>query len=144
MPEPMVDSEPPATATLYVVREAGIAVDLVCQPLESEHPKHALDLLHELMRDDALAGQPATEKALRKYYIAVSRSQRFKPFPWISALRSINVLLKPIYGPAHRKIYKRVYEGGRLRKRRVYRIPLLKEYEEAVGTPGAQDIAQVA
>jgi len=42
------------------------------------------------------------------------------------------------------KIYKRVYEGGRLRKRRVYRIALRKEYEEAVGTPGAQDIAQVA
>jgi len=61
------------------------------------------------MRDDALAGQPATEKA-RKYYIAVTRSQRFKPFPWISVVRPFNTLLKLIYGPACRKTYKRVYD----------------------------------
>jgi len=36
-----------------------------------------------------------------------------------------------IYGPRHRKTYKRVFEGGHLRKQRVYRILLLKEYEEA-------------
>jgi hypothetical protein len=54
------------------------------------------------------------------------------------------MILKLIYGPAHRKTDNRVYEGGRMRKRPVYRIPLLKEYEEAVGTPGAQDVAQVA
>jgi hypothetical protein len=78
------------------------------------------------MRDDALAGQPATEKTLRKYYVAVSRSQGVKPFPWLSVVRHFDTLLKLICGPAHRKTYKRVYEGGRLRKRRVYRIPLLK------------------
>ena len=37
-----------------------------------------------------------------------------------------------------------MYEGGCLRKRRVYRIPLLKEYEEGAGTPAAQEVAQVA
>src|SRR5215475_6967565 len=60
----------------------------------------------------------------------------------LSALRSFNVLLKLIHGPAYRKIYKRVYEGGRLWKRRVYRIPLLKEYEEAVGTPGPIGVSE--
>jgi hypothetical protein len=60
------------------------------------------------MRDDALAVQPATERALRKYYIAVSRSQRVKLVPWLSVLRSFNVLLKLIYGPAYKKTYKRV------------------------------------
>lgn len=49
------------------------------------------------------------------------------------------MLLKLIYGPAHRKTYNRVYEGGRLRKR-VYRLPLL---EEAGRVPG-QDVATVA
>ena len=57
-----------------------------------------------------------------------------------SVLRHFNVLLKLIYGPAHRKTYNRVYEGGRLRKRRIYRIPLL---EEAGRVPG-QDVATVA
>jgi len=53
-------------------------------------------------------------------------------------------MLMLIYGLGYRKTYKRVYEGGRLRKRRVYRIRLLKEYEEAAGTLGALDVARVA
>jgi hypothetical protein len=137
VPEPTAASEAPSTALLYVVREAGIVVDLVCQPLESEHPtKHALDLLLELMRDDPLAGQPATEKALRKYYIAVSRSQRVKPFPWLGVVRSFNVIPQADLRSHLQKTYRRVYEGGRFRKRRVYRIPLLEEYEEAAGPLG--------
>jgi len=50
-------------------------------------------------------------------------------------------MLKAIYGPAYKKTYKRVHEGGRLRNRRVYRIPLL---EEAAKTLEAQDVAKVA
>jgi len=80
-----------------------------------------------------LAGQPGTEKAIN-----------IKPFPWLSVVRHFNVLLKLIYGPAYEKTYKRVYQGGRLRKRRVYRIPLLNEYEEATRTQGVQDVAKVA
>ena len=50
------------------------------------------------------------------------------------------MLLKLKYGPTHWKTYQRVYEGGHLRKRCVYRIPLL---EEAGRVPG-QDVATVA
>jgi len=42
--------------------------------------------------DDALAGQPGTEKAIK-----------IKPFPWLSVVRHFNVLLKLIYGPAYKK-----------------------------------------
>jgi len=148
-PEPEAGSTPeptpPSTVPIYVIREAGIAVDLACRPRETEHPiKHAMDLLHALMRDEAFAGQPATEKALKKLYTAISRSQGIKPFSWHSVVRHFNAILKLIYGPAYRKTYKRVYDGGRLRKRRVYRIPLLKEYEEAAGTPGGAGCRQVA
>jgi len=84
---------------------------------------------------------PATEKPLRKFYIAFLRSRGVKPFPWTSVLRHVNGMLKAIYGPAYKKTYKRVHEGGRLRNRRVYRIPLL---EEAAKTLEAQDVAKVA
>jgi hypothetical protein len=127
---------------IYVIRTDGIAVDLVCQPLESEHPlKHAAELVRALMRDEAFAGQPATEKPLRKFYTAICRSQGIKPFPWPNVRRHVNGILKAIYGPAYKKTYKRVYEGGRLQNRRVYRIPLL---EEAARTLEAQDVAQFA
>jgi hypothetical protein len=105
--------------------------------------KHALIMLHKLMRDNC-AGEPATEKALRTYYIAICRPQRLKPFPWPSVIRCFNRLLRFVYGPAYKKTYKRVYEGGRLRKRRVYRIPLLNEFDAAARTLEAQDVAQVA
>ena len=75
------------------------------------------------------------QKVLRKYYVAVGRSQGIKTFPWLSVVRCFNVILKLIYGPAYKMTHKRVYEGGRLRKR-IDRIPLLKEYEEAARTPG--------
>src|SRR5262245_4382732 len=39
------------------------------------------------------------EKAIKKYYVAVSRSRRVKPFPWLSVVRHFNALLKLIYGP---------------------------------------------
>jgi len=42
-----------------------------------------------------------------------------RPFPWHSVLRHINRILKAIYGAAYRKSYKSVYDGGRLRKRRI-------------------------
>ena len=58
----------------------------------------------------------------------------------LSVVRHFNTMLKLIYGPAYRKTYKRVYEGGRLRNRRVYRIPLLEEAAQAAG----QDVPRVA
>src|SRR5262249_51746684 len=76
------------TAPLYVIREAGVIVDLACEPPHAMDPaKHALILLHALMRDDC-AGEPATEKTLRKYYITICRAQGIKPFPWLSVVRS--------------------------------------------------------
>jgi hypothetical protein len=106
--------------------------------LNASHPaQHALDLLQLMMGDEAVAGGPATESLLRDYYGALCRARRVKQLPWLSVLRHVNGMLKKIYGPAYKKTYKRVYEGGRLRNRRVYRIPLL---EEAAG----QDIANVA
>src|SRR5262245_14610442 len=40
------------TAPLYVIREAGVIVDLACEPPHAMDPaKHALILLHALMRD---------------------------------------------------------------------------------------------
>jgi hypothetical protein len=69
------------------------------------------------------------EVALRKYYIAVSRPQRVKPFPSLSVLRPSTCCVRLIYAPAYKKTVKHLYEGGRLRKRRVYRIPMLNEYE---------------
>jgi hypothetical protein len=46
-------------------------------------------------------------------------------------------------GPAYRKMYRNVYDRGRLRKRRVYRIPLLSELEAAMERV-AQAAAKVA
>jgi hypothetical protein len=53
-------------------------------------------------------------------------------------------LLRFVYGPAYKETYKRIYEGGRLRKRRVYRIPLLSEFDAAARTLEVQDVTQVA
>jgi len=109
------------------------------------HPaKHALNLLHELMRDNC-TGQLATEKAIRKYYIAICNMQRIKPFSWLSVARHLNRLLRFVYGPAYKKTYARVYEGGHHRKRRVYRIPLLTEFEQAAqALEREQGVAKVA
>jgi len=38
-------------------------------------------------------------------------------------LRHFNAGLRAIHGPAYKKTYKRLYEGGRLRMRRTYCIP---------------------
>jgi hypothetical protein len=131
-------------APLYFIREDGVIVDLACEPLQATDPaKHALILSHKLMRDNC-AEEPATEKMLRTYYIAICRPQRLKPFPWLSVIRCFNRLLRFVYGPAYKKTYKRVYEGGRLRKRRVYRIPLLGELDAAARTLDAQGVGQVA
>ena len=55
------------------------------------------------------------------------------------------MILKLVYGPAYKKTYKRVYEGSRFRKRRVYRIPLLAEFNQAAeALEQEQDVAQVA
>jgi hypothetical protein len=47
-------------------------------------------------------------------------------------VRRLNVLLKRIYGQGYRKTYKSVHDGGRLRKRRVYRVPTAEEVERAL------------
>jgi hypothetical protein len=142
--EPTSGSEPPEWAPLYFIREAGVIVDLACDPDHMDPAKHALILLHKLMRDDC-AGEPATEKALRTYYIAICRKHRIKPFPWLSVIRHFNRLLRFVYGPAYKKTYKRVYGGGRLRQRRVYRIPLLSEFDAAArALEQAQDTSKVA
>lgn len=52
-------------------------------------------------------------------------------------MRRLNVLLKRIYGSAYQKTYKNVYDGGRLRKRRVYRVPTPEEVERALADPEA-------
>jgi len=53
-----------------------------------------------------------------------------------------NRLLRFVYGPAYRKTYKRFHERGRLPQRRIYRIPLLSEFEGALEQ--AQGVAKVA
>jgi len=50
-------STPEPTAPIYVIREAGIAVDLAAQDVETEHPlKLAAELVRALMRNEAFAG----------------------------------------------------------------------------------------
>lgn len=110
--------------------------------MNASHPaQHALDLLHLLMGD--VAEEPATESVLRDYYAALCRVRRAKRLPWLSVLRNFNVIVKLIYGPAYRKTYGRVYEGGHLRKRRVYRIPLLSEFEAALGSEASSSVTRV-
>jgi hypothetical protein len=87
--------------------------------------------LHDLMRDEDFAGELATEKAIRSYYTSACRMVGIKPFPWLSVVRHLNQLLRIVYGPAYKKTYARAYEGGRQRKRRIYRIPQLAEFEQA-------------
>ena len=70
-------------------------------------------------------------KALRKY------SSTIKPLAARQAVPVAQRRLPLQHDPQadlrslHRKTDNRVYDGGRLRKRPVYRIPLLKDYEEA-------------
>jgi hypothetical protein len=136
---PTAGSTAEPAAPIYVIRDAaGIAVGLARKPLNASHPvQHAFDLLQFMMRDEAVAGGPATEGLLREYYGALCRARQ--QLPWLSVLRHVNGMLKKIYGPAYKKTYKRMYEGGRLRNRRVYRIPLLEEAAQAAG----QDVARV-
>ena len=69
--------------------------------METEHPlKHAAELVRALMRNEAFAGQPATEKPLRKFYIAFCRSRGVKPFPWTTVLRHVNGMLKAHLRPS--------------------------------------------
>lgn len=92
-PGPTAESEPPEWVPLHFIHVSGIVVDLAPHPFVAPHPaRHAWDLLHELVRDVS-AGHPVTEKAIRKYYIAICRAQGIKPFPWLSVLRHFNRLL---------------------------------------------------
>ena len=50
----------------------------------------------------------------------------------LTLLRHFNRLLRRIYGLSYRKTYANMYEGGRLRKRRVYRVPRAEEVERAM------------
>ena len=131
-------------APVYVIRDAGIVVDLARGPVSAAHPQtHAINLLQNLSRDEDFSGQPATEKALKKYYAVLCRSDSAKPFPWLSVVRHLNLILKMTHGAAYKKTYKNVYEGGRLRKRRVYAIPTLGEFEAAMERV-AEAVAMVA
>jgi hypothetical protein len=117
---------------MYVIRDARTVVGLSHHPALAPGPwTHASDLLYELINDDALAGEAVTEKVLRKYYLAACRGDRVRPLPWLAVLRQLNGLLRQIYGSAYQKSYRNVYEGGRLCKRRVYRIPRVEEIEQA-------------
>ena len=145
-PGSTADSEPLATAPIYVIRDAGIVIDLAYDPVGAPHPaRHAVDLLHHLMRDEDFAGQLAAEKAIKKYYVALCRTKGTKTFPWLSVARPLNRVLRLVYGPTYQKTYKRIYEGSRLRKRRVYRVPLLAEFNQAAeALEQEQDVAKVA
>src|SRR5215471_15010959 len=68
------------------------------------------------MHDAEFGGKCAFEKALKK-------TSGIRPLPWTIVLRHFNAYFKAIHGPAYRKAYKRLYEGGRLRMQRVYCIP---------------------
>ena len=63
------------------------------------------------------------EKALKKYYAVICHDDDIRPLPWTIVLRHFNAHLRAIHGPAYKKTYKRLYEGGRLRMRRAYCIP---------------------
>lgn len=72
------------------------------------------------------------EKVLRKFYTTIfCREEGVRPLPWLSVLRHFNKLLKMLYGSAIFKKYEPVYKGGRRRKLRAYRIPLLQEMAQA-------------
>jgi hypothetical protein len=115
-----------------VIRDARTVVGLSSHPAVAPGPwTHAGDLLCFLVDEAAFAGEYVTEKVLRKYYLDVCRGDRVRPLPWLAVLRQLNVLLRQIYGSAYQKSYRNVYEGGRLRKRRVYRIPRVEEIEQA-------------
>ena len=95
------DSEPLATAPIYVIRDAGIVIDLAYDPVGAPHPaRHAVDLLHHLMRDEDFAGQLAAEKAIKKYYVALCRTKGTKTFPWLSVARPLNRVLRLVVSGA--------------------------------------------
>ena len=116
-------------APVYVVHDpggSGIIVDLSLQSVGMlpEHPAwHAAELLDRLMHDAEFAGKLASEKALKKFYAVICHDDGIRPLPWTIVLRHFNAGLREIHGPAYKKAYKRLYEGGRLRMRRVYCIP---------------------
>lgn len=132
--------EPPAA---YIIRNnTGTVVDLSREGVSSPHPEtHAWKLLGALIEE--IAGEPATERAIKKYYASVCRAESVRPFPWLAVVRQFNRLLREIYGPAYKKTYANVYEGGRPRKRRVYRVPLVEEVERALKLAEA-DVTRVA
>jgi len=68
-------------------------------------------------------GSGTLEKALKKYYAVIWHDDGIRPLPWTIILRHFNAHLRAIHGPAYKKAYKRLYEGGRLRMRRVYCHP---------------------
>jgi hypothetical protein len=124
-----------------VIRDAaGIAVDLSHQCTDPEHPaKHALELLHALMHEDAIAGGPVLEKVVKKYYRTICSH----PLPWPSVLLHLNKIFKEAYGTTPFKSYKWVHKGRRRRRLRVYHIP--RATKGAAQTPDQEeDIANVA
>jgi hypothetical protein len=127
----------PEPAEIHVLYDADTVVDVSRTPVRTMHPEmHAIKLLGQLI-EDGFAGQPATEKAIRKFYLTACRDNHLRPFPGLVVLRRFNVLLKRTYGQDYRKTYRNVYEGGRLRKRRVYRVPTAAEVERAFADPDA-------
>jgi hypothetical protein len=143
--QPTTETDDVTHDETYIIRDGGVIVGLGRETDGVPNPtSHALALLQLLMQDEGYAGQPATEKHIRDCYTGVCRIQGAKPLPWLSVVRPFNALLKLIYGPAYRKTYKRFYERGRPRQRRIYRIPLLSEFETATRALEARDVARVA
>jgi hypothetical protein len=69
---------------LFVLREAGVVVDLVHgKPSDWAAPPevHADQLLERLIVDEDFAGRPAATQALRKFYLLTCRTEGVRPFP---------------------------------------------------------------
>jgi hypothetical protein len=134
--------QPHSERELYLLRDAGVVVDLANNSGWAPNPEiHARDLLNMLMRDEDFEGQPATVKALKKYYLESCRSEGIKPFSWLTVVRPLNEMLKAIYGEKTYRTYRGLHVGNSRAKKklRVYRIPTLSELEAAL----AKDQPQV-
>jgi hypothetical protein len=133
---PTLSSTLSSTLEIYAVRHGSTVVSLATQPVSLPSPwSHADELLSLLVRDTAFAGQKATEIALSQFYLLICHRRGHKPFDWSAVRRQLNVLLRRVYGEERYKGDETIPEGGRLQRRRVYRVPTLEEIERAFAEP---------